>query len=108
MPLEDFMMPGESIRYSSPDVVDYQGSLYTFMITDRRVLWHRQKGLLFKKDNVISENIKDIVDMSYDEKGLVSKKGIVKLTTDRKKMEFSGKKDSIMEIFKELQTINSS
>jgi hypothetical protein len=103
MPLEDFLMPGESVRYSSPEPVEYQGGKYYFMITDRRVIWHRQKGLIFKKDNVISENISDIVDMVFNEKGIVSKKGIVNITTTRKKLEFSGKKESILEIYKELQ-----
>ena len=103
MPLEDFLMPGEGIRYTSADVVDYQGAQYFFMITDRRVLWYRQTGLIFKKDNVISENISDIVDMRYNEKGILSKKGIVNLTTTRKKIDFSGRKESIMEIYKELQ-----
>lgn len=104
MPLEDFLMPGENIRYSSATPVEYQGAQYYFLITDRRVLWHRQQGLVFKKDNVISENISEIVDMSYSEKGLISKKGIVNITTSRKKLEFSGAKDSIMEIYKELQS----
>lgn len=103
MPLEDFLMPGESVRYSSPEPVGYQGGQYYFMITDRRVIWHRQKGLIFKKDNLISENISDIIDMVFNEKGLVSKKGIVNITTTRKKLEFSGKKESILEIYKELQ-----
>ena len=96
-------MPGENIRYSSATPVEYQGAQYYFLITDRRVLWHRQQGLVFKKDNVISENISEIVDMSYSEKGMISKKGIVNITTSRKKLEFSGAKNSIMEIYKELQ-----
>ena len=103
MPLEDFLMPGESVRYSSPEPVNYQGGFYYFMITDRRVLWHRQTGMIFKKDNVISENISDIIDMAYNEKGILTKKGLVNLTTTRKKLELSGKKESIMEIYKELQ-----
>ena len=103
MPLEDFLMPGEGVRYSSPLPVDYQGGQYYFLITDRRVIWHRQTGMIFKKDNVISENISDIVDMAYNEKGIISKKGLVNLTTTRKKIEFAGKKEAILEIYKELQ-----
>jgi len=103
MPLEDFLMPGEGVRYSSPEPVEYQGGHYYFIITDRRVIWHRQTGMIFKKDNVISENISDIVDMAYIEKGIISKKGLVNLTTTRKKLEFAGKKESILEIYKELQ-----
>jgi hypothetical protein len=41
--------------------------------------------------------------MVFNEKGIVSKKGIVNITTTRKKLEFSGKKESILEIYKELQ-----
>ena len=104
MPLEDFLMPGENVRYSSPDRVEYQGGRYQFLITDRRLLWYVQEGLIFKKDRVISENIGDIVDISYREKGILSKKSFIKITTTRKKLEFSGSKNSILTIYQELQT----
>lgn len=105
MPLEDFLMPGENVRYSSQDMVEYQGGRYQFLVTDRRLLWHSREGLIFKKDKVISENLGDIVDMSFEEKGILSKKGFVKITTVRKKLEFSGTKKSIMSIYQELQSL---
>ena len=105
MPLEDFLIPGESIRFSSPDLVEYMGGRYRFLITDRRLLWYAQEGLIFKRDRVISENIGDIVDMGYREKGIVSRKGFIKLTTNRKKLEFGGSKNSILAIYQELQTL---
>ena len=107
MPLEDFLMPGENVRFSSLEPIDYQGGKYNFLITDRRLLFHLNKGLLFKKDKVISENIGDVVDLTYDEKGRLSKKGFIKITTNRKKLEFGGKRDSIMAIYQELQTMIS-
>jgi hypothetical protein len=57
--------------------------------------------MIFKKDNVISENISDIIDMTYNEKGIISKKGLVNLTTTRKKLEFAGRKESTLEIYKD-------
>lgn len=107
MPLEDFLMPGENVRYSSPESVEYQGGKYSFLITDRRLLFHMNKGLIFKKDKVISENIGDIVDLTYDEKGRLSKKGLIKITTNRKKLEFGGSTNSILAIYQELQTLIS-
>lgn len=105
MPLEDFLMPGESIRFSSPSLVEYQGGRYQFLITDRRLLWYVREGRIFKKDRVISENLGDIVDMSYREKGVLSKKGFIRITTTRKKLEFGSSRNTILPIYQELQTL---
>ncbi len=107
MPLEDFLMPGENVRFSSPEPVEYQGGKYSFLITDRRLIFYLRKGLIFKKDRIISENIGDIVNLTYDEKGLISIKGLIKIITNRKKLEFGGNRDSIMAIYQELQTLIS-
>jgi len=107
MPLEDFLMPGESIRYRSPEMVEYQGDTYEFCITDRRLIWYKRAGLIFKSDRVIAENIGDVEGIKFIEKGVLSKKGIIQITTARKKLEFSGPKNAMMAIYQELQTYMS-
>ena len=61
--------------------------------------------MILKKDKVISENLGDIIDMSYQEKGVVSKKGIIRITTQRKKLEFSSNKDATLSMYQELQSL---
>lgn len=107
MPLKDFLMPGEIVRFSSPQPVRYLGENYEFFITDRRLLWYKRKGLIFRKDKVISESVGDIIDMTYEEKGIISKKGLIKITTGRKNLEFGGALKTIKAIYSELQSQGS-
>lgn len=104
MPLEDFLMPGENIRYRSPDMIEYQGDTYELYITDKRLLWYKRTGLIFKSDKVITENLGDVVEIRYMEKGMISKRGIIRIETTRKKLEFSGSREAIRAIYSELQT----
>lgn len=97
-------MPGENILFSSPKSIEYLGDHYELYITDMRLLWFKRSGLVFKKDKIISENIGDILEMRYEEKGTISKKGMIKIVTGRKELEFSGRRDVIKTIHSELQT----
>lgn len=97
-------MPGENVRYRSPITVEYQADTYDFCITDRRLIWYKRTGLIFKSDKIITENIGEIEGISYEEKGIIAKKGIIKITTTRKKLEFSGPKEAMRAIHAELQT----
>jgi hypothetical protein len=96
-------MPGENILFSSPKSIEYLGDHYELYITDMRLLWFKRSGLVFKKDKIISENIGDILEMRYEEKGIISKKGMIKVVTGRKELEFSGRRDVIKTIHSELQ-----
>ena len=71
MPLEDFLAPGENIRFRSPEPVEYQGDLYDFYITDRRLIWHKRVGLIFKSDKLVTKNIGDIEGIKYERKRYV-------------------------------------
>ena len=103
MVLEDFLFPGEVIKYQSPSEVKYSGDYFNFYITDQRLLVHKRSGLLFKKDRVIAERLGGIISISYKEKGLISKKGILRVETNVKKMDFEGKAGDMKAIWQELQ-----
>jgi len=101
--LEDFLFPGEVIIFQSGKVETLNDS-FDFYITDQRILLHRRRGVLFKKDRVIAERIEDIRTLHYDEKGLVKKKGVLRVETVSKKMEpIEGKVPDIKGIWQELQ-----
>ena len=74
MPLEDFLFPGESIRYQCRKEITYAKNPYVLYITDRRVLGHKRKGLIFKKDQVFSAALEEIRNLKYHEEGIVRKK----------------------------------
>lgn len=105
MPLEDFLAPGENIRYSSPGPVEYQGDFYDFYITDRRLLWHKRTGMVFKKDKFVAEIIENVRGTNYEEKGIIGKKGIIKIQMGDRRLEFSGSPKSIRAIYSQMQAL---
>jgi len=101
--LEDFLLPGEVIIFQSGKVKTLNDH-FDFYITDQRILLHRRRGVVFKKDRVISERIENIRTLHYDEKGVVKKKGVLRIETVSKKMEpIEGKVPDIKAIWQELQ-----
>ncbi len=50
--LEDFLFPGEIIIFQSGKVKTLN-DLFDFYITDQRILLHRRRGVVFKKDRGI-------------------------------------------------------
>jgi len=81
LPLEVFLFPGESIRYQCRKEILYAKNPYVLYITDRRVLGHKIKGLVFKKDQVFSAALEEIRNLNYHEVGIVWKRGILTLQT---------------------------
>lgn len=103
MVLEDFLLPGEVITFQIGKVKTLNDH-FDFYITDQRILLYRRRGVVFKKDRVISERIEDIRTLDYYEKGLVKKKGVLRIDTVSKKMEpIEGKVWDIKAIWQELQ-----
>ncbi len=65
---------------------------------------YRRRGVVFKKDRVIAERIEDVQTLNYDEKGIVKKKGVLRIETMSKKMEpIEGKVSDMKAIWQELQ-----
>jgi len=104
MPLKDFLFPREVIHYQSTECITYEGDQeYNLYLTDKRLIFFKQTGLFLNRDNIISERLPDIQTMSYKEKGLVFKTGMVSIETAYKTFSFEGNPANIKLIFLELQ-----
>lgn len=103
MVLEDFLLPNETIRYKSPGKICYIGDKFYFYITNQRMLVYRSKGRVSKKDRIIAERLGAIKTLSYNEKGLMRKKGLLSVQTESKRMFFEGKIPDVKGIWQELQ-----
>jgi hypothetical protein len=101
--LEDFLLLNEAIRYQSPDKVNYFGDKFYLYITNQRMLIYRSKGKVFKKDRIIAEKLEAIDSLSYNERGLLRKKALLRVQTENKRMLFEGKIPVIKDIWQELQ-----
>jgi hypothetical protein len=101
--LEDFLLPMETIKYQAPDLITYAEHLYNLYMTNYRLIFYVKVGLLFKKENVVSERLEDIITMDYSERGLISKSGVLKIQTKDKRMEIQGTVPIIKAVWQELQ-----
>lgn len=105
MPLRDFLSPDETIKFRSPTMIDYQGDDYNFYITNRRLIWHRQKGLIFRKDNFVCEMLDNVNAISYKEEGLIIKNATIKVNIGNRQLPFTGSRDSMRAIYNEMQAL---
>ncbi|MEM3186329.1 MAG: hypothetical protein QXQ39_06590 [Conexivisphaerales archaeon] len=92
----------------SPTPVEFQGDYYSFIITDRRLLWHKETGLIFKRDNFVSVPIELVSNIKYLETGLLRKKANIRVEVGNKPYEFSGPQATIIAIYNELQSYQKS
>lgn len=103
MVLEEFLLPGEVIKFQSPGKVRAYNVSFDFLLTDQRILLYRRRGVLLRKDTIIAERIEDIRTLNYDEKGIARKKGVLNIETMSKKMgPIEGKVPDIKAIWQEL------
>lgn len=103
MVLEDFLLPGEVIKFHSPRKVKAYNVSFDFIITDQRILLYRRRGVLLRKDTIIAERIDDIRTLNYDEKGIVKKKGVLRIETMSKKLDpIEGRVPDIKAIWQEM------
>jgi len=105
MSLQDFITPDEIIKYRSSDTVEYQGSYYDSIITNKRLIWYKQSGLVFKKDNFVCEFLENIKSLKFEEQGIISKKGVIKIAMIDRNLAFSGGLSSMRALFNHIQSL---
>jgi Short C-terminal domain len=103
MGLEEFLFPQEQVKYQSLRTIQHDGEDYVLHITNRRIIGHKRKGFIFKKDRVFSVALQEITNLDYKEKGIVSKKGILMIETKIKKEPFEGKAEEVKAVWREMQ-----
>ena len=103
MVLTDFLYPRETIVFQSGKIESLNDKFF-FYITDQRILLHRRRGVLFKKDRIIAERIENIRTMQYSERGIFRRRGVLRIETLSKKMDpIVGKVADVKAIWQEMQ-----
>jgi hypothetical protein len=101
LPLKDFLLPNENVRFQSVSSVEYAGRAYRVIITDKRLILYSRNGLMFKSDNVATESLKDIQGIHYKEQGIVMKKGILTILGNTK-IDLIGSPPEVKAIYQNL------
>lgn len=71
MPLQDFLLPSENVKFHSNTLVRYADKKYRVLITDKRIILFAQRGYLLKSDDIVSERLDRLNGLEYSEKGLI-------------------------------------
>jgi len=90
LPLEDYLMPSEQVKFQSNSHVHYGGKTYQVVLTDRRIVLYARRGALMKSDDVVTQNLEGLQAVKYREEGLIDKKGIIKVQSLKTEMDLSG------------------
>lgn len=79
MPLEDYLAPGERVKFQSSANVGYEGKPYRVVLTDKRILLYAKRGMLIKSDDVVTQKLNELQGVKYREQGVIGKKGIIQI-----------------------------
>lgn len=101
MPVDDFLMPGEEIKYHSSANLEYGGKSYELVVTDKRLLLYNQRGKLFKKDDLVSQKVEEVQNIKYKEKGMLKKTGILEIQA-KTKFDLSGSASAVKTIYHQI------
>ncbi len=101
MPLEDYLMPGEEIKFHSNSDLGYGGKLYELVVTDKRLLLYGRRGTFFKKDDLVSQKIDEVQNVKYRENGMIRKTGVLEIEA-RTRFSLSGPPAAIKTVYHQI------
>jgi len=106
MGLDEYLLPGEEIRFQSPGEIEYGNCRYTLYLTNKRLILYKQSGFfIFKKDHIVTEKLSDIESLRYREEGFLLKKGVIEVVTKTRKIFLRGDAHSMKALFQSLQEL---
>jgi len=108
MPIENYLLGDEKVLFWSDFQVTYNEARYKVYITNLRLLLYSEKGLVFKKEDVITENWRQITGLQFTEQGTITKRGVLKFSSNKGEVELEGPANGMRGLFKAVQrqTIN--
>ena len=84
--LEDVLESKEVIVFHKPLDIEFNGEGYNELaLTNKRVLFYKRTGLVFKKDNTSSIPLSNVNNVKFLEKGVMRKKGILEIDIGKSK-----------------------
>lgn len=81
MTLDDLLLPDEEVRYRRkiPNFKVSGESYGELVVTDKRIIFYKQNGLIFKKDISETIGLSKISRVKFKEKGRINKKGVIEI-----------------------------
>ena len=103
MPLAQFLLPGETLLYESPDEVYYRRSPFGLYVTGERLLLYAGAGRLSSGERAVAEPLAGIEAVGYSEAGVFTKRGRLDVRFLGHTLSLTGSPATIMEVWRVLQ-----
>ena len=103
MPIENYLLPREKILFWSDFQVTYQEAKYKVYITNLRLLLYNESGLVFKKEEIITETFRHVTGLQFTEQGTINKRGIFKFSSNKGEVQLEGPVNGMRGLFKAIQ-----
>ena len=104
MPLQDYLLPLENIKFYSKSSVTYGDKRYNVLVTDKRLILFAQRGHILRSDDIVSERLDRLQGVEYSEKGLLFKTAKISVQ-GASKMEMRGSPSEIKPLFQSIQSV---
>lgn len=102
MPIEDYLMPSEQVKFQSSFGVHYGKKVYQVIVTDRRILLYAKRGMIFKSDDVVTQKLDELQGIKYQEQGIINKRGIMKIQSAKTEMDLWGSASEVKALYQQM------
>jgi hypothetical protein len=102
MPLADYLMPGEEVRFQSSRRVRFGNKPYQVILSDRRILLFAKRGLMFKGDDIVTHRLEELQGLRYSEYGLIDRRGIIHVQSLKTEMDLSGPAGEMKALYQQM------
>jgi hypothetical protein len=107
MPLQDFLLPLENIKFQSKTLISYANKKYKVVMTDKRFILFAQRGHFLKSDDIVSERLDRLNGLEYSEKGLIFREARISIQGTTK-IDIHGSISELKPLFHTMESIIKS
>ena len=105
MPLRDYLVPEEQIKFICKRDIEYANKKYFLVITNKRILLYKERGILNKSEDVICEKLERLGGLEYKEKrGLLFDLAKISITGGMK-IDIKGPSEEVKSMFQVLECL---
>lgn len=103
MPVEDYLLSEEKVLFWSDFQVSYKEEKYKVFITNIRLLLFKERGIVFRREEIITENWAQITGLQFTEAGGIGRKGTLRFSCSKGEIQLEGPKNGMLGLFKAIQ-----
>ncbi|MBA3978310.1 MAG: PH domain-containing protein [Nitrosopumilus sp.] len=103
MPLRDYLVPEEQIKFICKRDIEYANKKYFLAITNKRILLYKERGILNKSEDIVCEKLERLGGLEYKEKrGLLFSLAKISITGGIK-IDIKGPSEEVKSMFQVLE-----